>query len=318
MTDRLIWPALRVDDWTDTRETLHMWLQIIGKLQISSAPLVNHWWNVTFEVSARGLRTRLLYQGQASFDAEFDFVDHVLVIRASAGGSQSIRLEPKTVAAFYAEVQQALHALSLDCAIVARPNEVDPSIPFAEDTVHHSYDAEAAERFWGQLRSAARPFEVWRAAFAGKASPVQLFWGSMDLSVTRYSGRPAPEHTGGVPACPPWVMQEAEFRENIAIGFWPGGSDEGSFYAYQYPEPDGYRTGTVPHGTFDDSLGEWLLPYETVRTSADPDRTVLEFLDGVYDLGADLAEWDRPIFDVNPRRLDAELFGRGKHSPFEG
>ena len=306
MSDRPSWPELPVDDWVDTRDTLHMWLQIVGKVQLSSTPLVNHWWNVAFEVSARGLRTPLLHDGPTAFDAEFDFVEHELVLRTAAGGRRAVRLEPKSVAQFWHEVLSALGALGLGCTIVGSPNEVSPAVPFAEDTVHASYAARGVERFHRQLLRAAQVMERWRAGFIGKASPVQLFWGSMDLSATRFSGRTAPEHTGVVPACPPHVMIEAESHENIAIGFWPGGSPEGTFYAYQYPEPDGYRAGTVPVGTFDTGLGEWILPYGEVRTSDDPDGTLLQFFDGVAALGADLASWDRPALEVDPHRLDAD------------
>ncbi|NYI71201.1 hypothetical protein GGQ54_001761 [Naumannella cuiyingiana] len=304
------WPALRVDDWTDTRETLHMWLQIIGKVQMVSTPLINHWWNVTFEVSARGLRTRIARGPGQDFDTEFDFVDHQLIIRDTSGGQRSIKLEPKSVAQFFAEVQQAMGDLGIGCDIDPRPNEVSPAIPFAQDTEHHSYDAQAVNLWWRQLLAADRVFSLWRAGFAGKDSPVQVFWGSMDLSCTRYSGRTAPPHTSpGPPNCPPWVMAEAESRENAAAGFWPGGSAEGSFYAYSYPTPDGYAEAAVAPGYFDDQLGEWILPYDEVRRSADPDAALLAFLNTSYQAEATLAKWDRKLLDVNPFRLDNKILG---------
>lgn len=304
------WPALKVDDWKDTRDTLHMWLQIIGKVQMVSTPLVNHWWNVAYEVSARGLRTRIARGPNHDFDTEFDLLDHRLVIRDASGGHRTIALEPKTVAQFYSEVQDALGGLGVGCDIDPRPNEVDPAIPFAEDTEHKSYDADAVTLWWRQLLAADRVFSLWRAGFAGKDSPVQLFWGSMDLSCTRYSGRTAPPHTGGgPPSCPPWVMAEAESRENAAAGFWPGGSAEGSFYAYAYPTPDGYDKAAVSPGYIDDQLGEWILPYEEVRRSPDPDAALLAFLNSSYDAEADLATWDRALLDVNPHRLDNKLLG---------
>jgi hypothetical protein len=303
------WPQLTVDSWTDTRETLHMWLQIVGKIQMVSTPLLNHWWNVAYEVSARGLRTRLMHEGQHGFDAEFDFLDHQLVLRGTDGATRTVALEPRTVADFYAATMDALQSLHLECVIVPSPNEVSPAVPFAQDTEHKSYDAQAVTTYWQQLRAINRVFWLWRAGFAGKDSPVQLFWGSMDLSVVRYSGRMAPPHEGaGPPSCPPWVMAEAESRENASAGFWSGGSAEGSFYAYAYPAPDGYAEGTVSAGHYDTELGEWILPYEDARTSEHPDRTLLTFLDETYGLAADLGKWDRKVLDVNPHRLDAEIY----------
>lgn len=308
MPENESWPALKVADWTDTRETLHMWLQIVGKIELASTALINHWWNVTFQVSARGLRTGLMRDRGLSFDAEFDFIDHQLVIRTSAGDQQTVALRSRTVADFYAATMAALRALRLDCIIVASPNEVSPAVPFAEDTAHHTYVPEHAQTFWRQLLAANAVFEQWRAGFAGKDSPVQLFWGSMDLSCVRYSGRLAPTWEGTPPpSCPSWVMQEAESWQNASAGFWAGGSAEGSFYAYANPTPPGYNDGTVSVGEFDTSLGEWILPYEQVRTSADPEQTLLRFLNDTYALAADLADWDRAVLDVNPHRLDAQI-----------
>lgn len=308
MDDAAEWPELRVDDWTTTRETLHMWLQIIGKIELASTALLNHWWNVTFHVSARGLRTRLMHDGNRTFDAEFDFLDHVLVIRTADGEQQTVALKPRSVADFYAATMAALAALKLDCVIVASPNEVSPAIPFAEDTRDRDYEPQAVTTFWRQLVAVNRVLEQWRAGFAGKDSPVQLFWGSMDLSCIRYSGRVAPQWNGTPPpSCPEWVMREAESRENASAGFWAGGSSEGSFYAYAYPSPQGYDTGAVSVGGFDNDLGEWILPYDQVRTSADPAKTLLTFLDETYALAADLAHWDRSVLDVDPHRLDAQI-----------
>ncbi|GAA1480178.1 DUF5996 family protein [Gordonia sinesedis] len=298
------WPALRLDDWSKTRETLHMWLQIIGKIELVSTSLINHWWNVTYEVSARGLRTRLMHDRLRQFDAEFDFVNDELVFRVADGTSASVPLTSQSVADFYAAVNAAMAQLSIECRIFERPNEVTPAIPFPEDTELHTYDAAAAHTYWQQLLHMERVFSYWRACFAGKDSPVQVFWGSMDLSCARYSGRPAPPHNGSPPNCPQWVMNEAEDRENASAGYWPGGSEEGSFYAYTYPEPDGYRTAKVSVGYFDDTLGEWILPYETVRTADDPDATLLTFLNETYSAAADLAKWDRKLFDVDPHRFD--------------
>lgn len=265
--------------------------------------------DVAYEVSARGLRTRLMHQGGRSFDAEFDFLDHQLLLRTTDLQSHAVPLKPQTVADFYAQVMDALGALSLECLIVPSPNEVSPAIPFAEDTQHKSYDAAAAATWWQQLLSINEVFHDRRAGFAGKDSPVQLFWGSMDLSVVRYSGRLAPtHHGGGPPACPPWVMREAESRENASAGFWPGGSDEGTFYAYAYPAPEGYDGGKVSVGHCDTSLGEWVLPYADVRQSADPHQTLMTFLDETYGRAADLGKWDRKLLDIDRHRLDAEIY----------
>ncbi|MFZ2166751.1 MAG: DUF5996 family protein [Propionibacteriaceae bacterium] len=303
------WPALRVDSWVDTRETLHRWLQIVGKIQLVSTPLVNHFWNSALQLSARGLRTSLMHEGDLAFDAEFDFVDHQFVIRLADGKRATVVLEPKSVAQFWSEVQAALGSLGLVCTIVPSPNEIDPATPFAEDTQHASYDPVAANAFWRQLSSVGRVFAAWRAGFAGKDSPVQLFWGSLDLSIVRYSGRVAPaEPPSHVPHLPAWVMVEAESRENASAGFWAGGGQEGAFYAYAFPEPPGYRDAKLPVGHYDASFGEWILPYEDVRTSADPDKTLLEFLEGTYGLAADLGRWDRASLDVDPHRLDVHLY----------
>lgn len=301
-----VWPGLPVASWTDTRDTLHMWLQIIGKIRLAETPLINHWWNVTFYVSPRGLTTGAMpYRGRA-FDAELDFIDHVLTLRTSDGRRDTVALRPRTVADFYDDVVSTLARLDIRAEILPRPNEVSPAIPFEEDTKHHSYDTEAAHLFWEQLVQADRVFQLWRAAFAGKSSPVHVFWGAMDLACTRFSGRAAPPHAGGAPNCAAWVMDEAYSRECASAGFWPGGGEEGAFYAYCYPAPDGYAEQPAgPEGAhWDSSLGEFVLPYEAVRQSADPDATLLHFLNATYTAAADLAHWDRKLLDVDPHRLD--------------
>ncbi|WP_232623592.1 MULTISPECIES: DUF5996 family protein [Brevibacterium] len=298
------WPQLRIDDWTGTRENLHQWLQIVGKIELVSTTLINHWWNVTYDVSARGLRTQILMRQQGrTFDAEFDFIADELVLRASTGDIETVPLKPQSVADFYAAVMAALTRLGAPCTVWAWPNELPQATPFAEDTRPREYDADAVRLWWRQLQHIDDVFAYWRAGFAGKASPVQLFWGSMDLSATRYSGRVAPPSTASPPNCPPWVMAEAEDRENVAVGFWAGGSAEGSFYAYAYPAPKGYYDGKLTAGGYDASLGEYLLPYADVRTADDPEGTLLTFLDEVYDRAADLANWDRRILDVDQDRL---------------
>ena len=216
------WPELRVQGWTATRDTLHMWTQIVGKIRLAHAPLVNHWWNVTLYVSARGLTTSAIPYGTRVFDIEFDFIDHQLCIRTDDGGIRQIALEPKSVADFYAQVMQALGELGIETQIQARPNEVDPAIPFAEDHTHASYDAEAAYQFWRQLVQADRVMNQFRAHFSGKVSPVHFFWGAIDLACTRFSGHTAPTHPGGAPNCGDWVMEEGYSHELSSCGFWPG------------------------------------------------------------------------------------------------
>ncbi|NUS94142.1 MAG: hypothetical protein HOQ36_17355 [Nocardia sp.] len=296
------WPALRVDDWTDTRETLHMWTQIVGKIRLALAPMVNHWWQVPLYVSARGLTTSAMpYRGEV-LDIEFDFVDHRLQLRTGTGGRRAIELGPRTVAAFYAEVRGALTALGVDVEILARPVEVERAIPFAEDTEHATYDPAHAHTFWRQLVAADRVLNRFRARFVGKTSPVHFFWGAMDLACTRFSGRTAPPHPGGAPNCADWVMIEGYSHELASAGFWPGGSAEGSFYAYAYPEPAGYSDAVVRPGAahYDHGIHEFLLPYETVRTSGEPEATVLEFLQTTYEAAADAADWDREHLEIRP------------------
>ncbi|WP_114560855.1 DUF5996 family protein [Desertihabitans aurantiacus] len=300
------WPALRVEDWTATRDTLHMWTQVVGKIRMAHAPLLNHWWQVTLYVNPRGLTTGSIAAGERLVDLELDFVDHQLRIRTSDGGTRSVRLEPKSVARFHAETLQALRELGVEAEISALPNEVHPAIPFAEDHEHASYDPDAVQAFWRQLVQADRLINEFRSHFVGKVSPVHFFWGSFDLACTRFSGRPAPEHPGGAPNCGDWVMVEGYSRELSSCGFWPGGGEEGAFYAYAYPEPAGFAEHPVrPEAAYYDSaLRQFLLPYEAVRTSADPDRTVLDFLQSTYEAAADHGGWDRVSLEDDPTRWD--------------
>jgi hypothetical protein len=305
------WPRLRLEDWAETRDTLHMWTQIVGKIRMAHAPTLNHWWHVTLYVSPRGLTTSAIPHGTGAFELEFDFLDHRLHLRADNGG-RDVALEPKPVARFYAETMEALADLGLRTPIRARPNEVDPAIPFAEDYGHASYDPRAAELFWRQLVQADRVIGQFRAGFGGKASPVHFFWGGMDLACTRFSGRGAPPYAGpGVPNCPAWVMREGYSRELASCGFWPGGGAEGAFYAYAYPEPAGYAGSTVgPEQAFYSAEhGEFLLPYEAVADAADPNRVLSEFLDTSYAAAADLGGWDRAALEVDPHRWDHHRVG---------
>ncbi|NDU74532.1 hypothetical protein GWI34_18115 [Actinomadura sp. DSM 109109] len=297
---------MRVDDWTATRDTLHMWTQIVGKVRLAHTPLVNHWWNVTLYVSPRGLTTSAIPYGDGAFDVEFDFVDHRLRMRASDGGLREIELAPMPVSRFYDRTMAALRDLGIETRIQARPNEVEPAIPFAEDDQHASYDPEAAHLFWRQLLQAARVLGEFRSRYIGKVSPVHFFWGAMDLACTRFSGREAPEHPGGAPNCGDWVMVEGYSRELSSCGFWPGGGEEGAFYAYAYPEPAGFADRAVgPSGAFySRENGQFLLPYEAVREAPDPDGALLEFLQGTYEAAADLAGWDRAALEADPARWD--------------
>jgi Family of unknown function (DUF5996) len=306
------WPSLMVDEWTATRDTLHMWVQIVGKIRMAHMPLLNHWWEVTLYVSPRGLTTGAVPCGSAVFDMEFDFFNQILAIRKSDGRQEAVALAARPVAEFYGDMFSALDRLDIETRIVGKPNEVDPAIPFAEDYQHVAYEPDAAHTFWQQLVQAQRVMTDFRAAFVGKASPVQFFWGAMDLACTRFSGRPAPAHPGGAPNCPDWVMVEGYSRELSSCGFWPGGGKEGAFYSYAYPEPDGFSTRRVEPSTayFSDELGEFLLPYEAVRTADDPDRAVARFFQTSYEAAAELGGWDRGALECNPDRLLPRTIGR--------
>jgi len=288
------WPALATEDWSDTRATFHLWTQIVGKIRMVCTPAENHWWHVPLYVSARGLTTGAIPYGGGVFDLEFDLFSRELVIRRSTGDRRSVPLRAMSVATFYREVTDALLALGIEVTIHAAPNEVDPAIPFADDETHASYDAASTLLFWRQLTQAQRVLREFRSRFSGKVSPVHLFWGALDLAVTRFSGRSAPEHPGGVPNCPDRVMVEGYSHEISSAGFWPGGGAEGAFYSYAYPVPDGFADAAVPSGAFySEEFGEFLLPYEVVRASADPDGLVLDFLESTYRAAADLADWPR-------------------------
>ncbi len=285
-------PALLVDEWAETRQTLHMWLQIVGKIRMINAAPLNHYWHVTLVVTPRGLSTGHVSDRRGAFDIEFDFVAHELVVRRDDGRSESLPLEAMTVAHFYARVRGMCASLGIDADIHAAPNEVDPAIPFAEDRVHTTYVPEQATAFWRQLVDANHALQVFRGGFAGKSSPVHFFWGAMDLAVTRFSGRPAPEHPGGVPNCPDSVMVESYSAELSSAGFWPGGGAEGAFYAYMYPERPGYRDAAVPAAVrYDEQLGEYLLPYEAVRLAEDPDALVQDFLEATFEAARSSAQW---------------------------
>lgn len=306
------WPSLRIDDWTPTRDTLHMWTQIVGKIRLAHMPLINHWWQVTLYVSPRGLTTAAIPHQSGVFDMEFDFLSGALLIRHSDGRQRSVALAAKPVAEFYGETMSALESLEITTRIDARPNEVDPAIPFADDRQHASYDPDAARMFWQQLVQAHRIIGQFRASFVGKVSPVHFFWGALDLACTRFSGRPAPKHPGGAPNCGDWVMEEGYSHELSSCGFWPGGGEEGAFYSYAYPQPDGFTDCPVaPEAAyFSKEHGEFVLPYEAVRTADDPDGDVLQFLHSTYTAAADLGGWDRGALEDDPARWQEQQSAR--------
>ncbi|MCK0177487.1 DUF5996 family protein [Mycolicibacterium sp. F2034L] len=314
MTDaraRKGWPSLRVDAWEPTRRSLHMWSQIVGKVRLAHAPLVNHWWQVPLYVSPRGLTTSAIPAGTDSFDMEFDFVDHALKVRVSDGGAAAIDLRDTSVARFHRSVLDTLDALGVAARISKGPNEVHPAVPFAEDT-HTGYDPAAANAFWRQLVQADRVIGQFRARFIGKVSPVHFFWGSFDLACTRFSGRPAPRHPGGAPNCGAWVMEEGYSHELTSCGFWPGGAAEGAFYSYAYPEPSGFADAAdPPAGVFyDNELRQYLLPYEVARQANDPDSAVMDFLEFTYRAAADLMGWDRTALESDPNRWTHKVASR--------
>lgn len=294
------WPDLGLPAWEDARHTLHMWFQIVGKVRLALEPMVNHWWQVPLYVSARGLTTSLMHAGPWGVELEFDFVDHVLALRRSDGERRAVTLEPRSVADFYRATMAALADLGVAVTIMPKPVEVAEAIPFAEDDTHRAYDREAARRFWTALVHAHRVMYRFRARFVGKVSPVHFFWGGPDLAVTRFSGRPAPKHRGGVPNCPDRVQELAYSHEVHSCGFWPGDDGEGSFYAYAYPEPEGFATRPpgVADASYDPALGEFVLPYAAVRAAADPDATLLSFFQATYEAAADLAHWDRAALEA--------------------
>jgi hypothetical protein len=265
-------------------------------------PLINHWWNVPLYVSARGLTTSLMHADRVGVEIEFDFVDHVLELRTTDGGHRQVVLEGQSVATFYRATMDALDALDIDVEVFPRPSEVVEAIPFDQDETHRSYDPGAVHQLWLALVQVDRVLTVFRSQFVGKASPVHLFWGGADLCTTRFSGRPAPKHRGGVPNCPDWVQVLAYSHEVSSAGYWPGAGDEGMFYAYAYPEPDGFADWPVQPADayYDRDLGEFVLPYTAVRTADDPDAALLSFLQSTYDAAADLGHWDRGALEVQP------------------
>ena len=291
-----LWPSLTLDAWQDTYTTLHMWTQIIGKIRLVQTPWINHSWHVPLYLTARGLTTATIPYDSRVFQIDFDFIDHQLRIFTHEGHTQTIELRPRSVADFYQSVMAALATLDITITIHTKPNEVTDPIPFEQDETHAAYDAEYANRFWQVLLQSDRVFREFRSYFSGKVSPVHFFWGSFDLAVTRFSGRSAPEHPGGVPNLPDDVAKEAYSQEVSSAGFWPGaGLGYPAYYSYAYPTPSGFKDAPVkPEAAFfHESLGEFVLPYDAVRDAEDPDQTLLAFLNSTYEAAANLADWDQ-------------------------
>jgi hypothetical protein len=291
------WPELPNTQWADTLETLHMWSQIVGKVRMGLSPWINHSWSVPLYVTSRGLTTSPIPYGGRTFEIDFDFVDHRLPIRVSDGQTTSLTLEPKSVAQFYDELLGTLSELDIDVSIHPVPNEIAEPIPFPEDEVHGAYDPEHAHSLWGALVQSDRVMKAFRARFTGKVSPVHFFWGSFDLAVTRFSGREAPQHPGGIPFLPDEITREAYSHEVSSCGFWLGnrGAPDPIFYAYAYPTPEGFSESSVrPEAAFWlADLGEFVLPYEAVRTADSPDDALDAFFESTHAAAADLAGWDR-------------------------
>jgi hypothetical protein len=292
-----VWPSLPLEAWRETYAALHLWTQIVGKIRLAQSPWVNHSWHTTLYVTARGLTTSAIPYGSRMFQIDFDFLEHQLWLQSSDGRKASLALEPQSVATFYRRLLEEMHKLDFDVRINRKPNEIAEAIRFDEDDAPRPYDAEYATRFWRILQQADRVFRIFRARFIGKCSPVHFFWGAADLAVTRFSGRKAPRHPGGVPNLADWVTREAYSHEVSSCGFWPGSGpiSYAAFYSYAYPEPDGFSQAPLkPDNAFYSAdLKEFILPYEAVRQSDSPDDTLLDFLQTTYEAAANLAQWDR-------------------------
>ena len=294
-----VWPRLALDEWAPTQTTLQRWTQMVGKTRLALAPMQNHWWQVVLYVTGRGLTTSPIPYNGGTFDISFDFTAHKLFARTSDGDVRTLPLVARSVADFYAEYTEMLRSLGVDVKIMPVPMEMADAMRFDEDRTHASYDPDAAHRFWQVLVHVDRALKEFRARFIGKSSPSHFWWGGFDLSCTRFSGRPAPPHPGGIPNCPDYVMVEGYSHECISAGWWPGNVGgavtEPAFYSYSYPEPPGFDVATVgpKSAYYNKEMREWVLPYESVRTSSEPEQMVLEFLQSTYEQAADRAKWDR-------------------------
>jgi hypothetical protein len=298
-----LWPELPYEAWKDTCDTLHLWTQIAGKIRLALTPWLNHSWHVPLYVTAKGLSTSPIPYAEGDFEIEFDFNSHLLRIMTDDGRERRIPLQPRSVAEFYELVMWDLNHLQIPVKITELPAEISNAIPFSEDRVHDSYDPVYANRFWRALVQIDRVFKQFRTGFIGKASPVHFFWGSFDLAVTRFSGRRAPPHPGGAPGLSDAIMREAYSHEVSSAGFWPGGNgiDYAAFYSYAYPAPSGFKDCVVKPDAalFHEGLGEFLLPYDAVRTAPDPDAALLAFLQSTYEAATNLAKWDRAALECS-------------------
>jgi Family of unknown function (DUF5996) len=298
----IVWPELPLAAWRDAYATLHLWTQIVGKVRLKLTPWLNHSWSVALYVTLRGLGTGPIPLVGRDLSIDFDFLDHVLWLSVSDGSFRQIMLRPVSVAEFYGEVMEALAALGVDIRIDEVPNEIENAVPFSQDRVHAAYDRDFANRHFRILAASARVFAHFRTGFLGKASPVHFFWGSFDLAVTRFSGRPAPLlTTSATPGLSLAVARESYSHEVSSAGFWPGSGpiDYPAYYSYAYPEPDGFAAAKVRPATafYFDGFGQFILPYDAVRTAADPEATLMEFLQSTYDAAASLGKWDRAALD---------------------
>ena len=290
------WPALPAATWTDTRETLHRWTQIVGKTRLALSPMLNHWWQVPLYITPRGLSTGPMPYAAGSCEVVFDFRAHRLRVHTCDGRTHQLALEPRSVADFYHAYRALLREAGIEVTLWPVPVELEDATPFAEDHGRRSYDATAVETFWDIMLSAERVLQEFRSSFLGKYSPVHFFWGSFDLAVTRFSGRPAPPHPGGIPHLADWVTRESYSQEQIAAGWWPGGNgQEAAFYSYAYPGLPALAEATVQpaEAFYSKEMGEFFLPYEAARTAPDPHQTITRFLQSTYDAAATLAHWDR-------------------------
>jgi hypothetical protein len=309
------WPALPLEAWEPTRATLHMWTQIVGKIRLALSPYMNHWWQVPLYVTARGLTTSPIPYDEETFEIAFDFIDHNLLIQKSDGAAKMLHLAPRSVAEFYTELMAALRSMDIAVKIWTMPVEIPDPIPFDQDRTHASYDPDYANRFWRILVASDQILKEFRGRFIGKARPVHFFWGSFDLAVTRFSGRRAPRHPGGIAHLPDAITREAYSQEVSSLGFWPGNDQVPTalFYSYAYPSPDGFAEAKVKPADayFHPQLREFVLPYDKVRRVESPDEAILEFAQSAYDAASSLAKWDRAAFE---EKKPVSLSHRDQHS----
>lgn len=295
------WPELPLSDWADTCATLHLWTQVVGKIRLAHAPMVNHWWQVPLYVSCRGLTTSPIPYGGESFQIDFDFIHHTLILQTSRGEIETVPLGPRSVADFYQDLMSRLRGLGIETRIWTMPVEIPDAVPFEQDHAHASYDAEYVNRFWRILLQVDRMLTRFRAQFLGKVSPVHFFWGSFDMAVTRFSGRAAPRLSSNSPNLGAWVMQEAYSHEVSSCGFWPGngGFGKAAFYSYAYPEPPGFKSAPItPNATYyDQTLGQFILPYDAVRNATSPDDDLMQYLVSTYEAAATVGQWDRAALE---------------------